>query len=245
MNKFKTALSYFLAILTILLFVLFILYRQDSSFSFEPFYPYSNLILEGILNTILVSLIALVGSMILGFILYILQISKIKYFNALVDVFTEIIYGTPLLVLIIIMAFLIGPAFNSYRRDLFGVIALVIYMSPYMKNVYKSAFSSISKEQFLAMDLFLLTPYQRYRYIIIPQVTRILMPTLMNNFSMIIKGSALLNLLSFAELYYVINVAQSKTFAFVEGYLLMWALYLMLTIPLSQLTKYVERRFAL
>jgi polar amino acid transport system permease protein len=245
MNKFKTALSYFLAILTILLFVLFILYRQDSSFSFEPFYPYSNLILEGILNTILVSLIALVGSMILGFILYILQISKIKYFNALVDVFTEIIYGTPLLVLIIIMAFLIGPAFNSYRRDLFGVIALVIYMSPYMKNVYKSAFSSISKEQFLAMDLFLFTPYQRYRYIIIPQVTRILMPTLMNNFSMIIKGSALLNLLSFAELYYVINVAQSKTFAFVEGYLLMWALYLMLTIPLSQLTKYVERRFAL
>jgi polar amino acid transport system permease protein len=245
MNKFKTVLSYFLAILTILLFVLFILYRQDSSFSFEPFYPYSNLILEGILNTILVSLIALVGSMILGFILYILQISKIKYFNALVDVFTEIIYGTPLLVLIIIMAFLIGPAFNSYRRDLFGVIALVIYMSPYMKNVYKSAFSSISKEQFLAMDLFLFTPYQRYRYIIIPQVTRILMPTLMNNFSMIIKGSALLNLLSFAELYYVINVAQSKTFAFVEGYLLMWALYLMLTIPLSQLTKYVERRFAL
>ena len=245
MNKFKTALSYFLAILTILLFVLFILYRQDSSFSFEPFYPYSNLILEGILNTILVSFIALVGSMILGFILYILQISKIKYFNALVDVFTEIIYGTPLLVLIIIMAFLIGPAFNSYRRDLFGVIALVIYMSPYMKNVYKSAFSSISKEQFLAMDLFLFTPYQRYRYIIIPQVTRILMPTLMNNFSMIIKGSALLNLLSFAELYYVINVAQSKTFAFVEGYLLMWALYLMLTIPLSQLTKYVERRFAL
>jgi polar amino acid transport system permease protein len=114
-----------------------------------------------------------------------------------------------------------------------------------MKNVYKSAFSSISKEQFLAMDLFLFTPYQRYRYIIIPQVTRILMPTLMNNFSMIIKGSALLNLLSFAELYYVINVAQSKTFAFVEGYLLMWALYLMLTIPLSQLTKYVERRFAL
>ena len=245
MNKFKTVLSYFLAIITLLVFVLFIVYRQSSSFSFEPFYPYRNLILEGILNTILVSLIALVGSMILGFVLYILQISKIKYFNALVDVFTEIIYGTPLLVLIIIMAFLIGPAFNSYRRDLFGVIALVIYMSPYMKNVYKSAFSSISKEQFLAMDLFLFTPYQRYRYIIIPQVTRILMPTLMNNFSMIIKGSALLNLLSFAELYYAINVVQSKTFAFVEGYLLMWALYLMLTIPLSQLTKYLERRFAL
>lgn len=245
MNKYKTALSYIFALLTILLFIAFIVYRQDSSFSFEPFFPYSALILEGILNTIFISIIALIGSMIMGFVLYLLQVSKIKYFNALVDVFTEIIYGTPLLVLIIIMAFLIGPAFNSYRRDLFGLIALIVYMSPYMKNVYKSAFSSISKEQFLAMDLFLFTPYQRYRYIIIPQVIRILMPTMMNNFSMIIKGSALLNLLSYPELYYVINVAQSKTFAFVEGYLLMWGLYLLLTIPLSQLTKYVERRYTL
>jgi len=245
MNKFKSFIAYGFAILTILAFVLFVIFRQTSQFAFDAFVPYRSLIIEGIFNTIWVSIIALIGSMILGFVLYILQVSKIKYFNALVDVFTEIIYGTPLLVLIIIMAFLIGPAFNSYRRDLFGIIALVVYMSPYMKNVYKSAFASISKEQFLAMDLFLFTPYQRYRYIIIPQVTRLLMPTLMNNFSMIIKGSALLNLLSFAELYYVINVAQSRTFAFVEGYLLMWALYLLLTIPLSQLTKYVERRFTL
>jgi polar amino acid transport system permease protein len=114
-----------------------------------------------------------------------------------------------------------------------------------MKNVYKSAISSISEEQYMAMDLFGFTNFQKYRYIIIPQVTRILMPPLMNNFSLIIKGSALLNLISYAELYYVINVAQSRTFAFVEGYILMWGLYLMITIPLSQLTKYVERKVTL
>ena len=67
----------------------------------------------------------------------------------------------------------------------------------------------------------------------------------MNNFSMIIKGSALLNVLSYNELYYAIRVAQSKTFAFVEGYILMWILYLLITIPLSQATKYIEKRWAL
>jgi polar amino acid transport system permease protein len=71
------------------------------------------------------------------------------------------------------------------------------------------------------------------------------MPPLMNNFSLIIKGSALLNVLSFNDLYYSILIAQSKTFAFVEGYLLMWALYLIITIPLSQLTKYIERKWSL
>ena len=244
-NKLKNIIAYFFAILTVLGFIAFIVVRQTSDFSFAPFIDYRFLIFDGIKNTVLVSLISLVGSMVFGFILYLLQASKIRYFNALIDVFTEIIYGTPLLVLIIVMAFLIGPAFNSYQRNLFGVLALIIYMSPYMKNVFKSAFSSISEEQYLAMNLFGFTPFQRYRYIIIPQVIRILMPPLMNNFSLIIKGSALLNLISYAELYYVINVAQSRTFAFVEGYLLMWGLYLLITIPLSQLTKYVERKWSL
>jgi polar amino acid transport system permease protein len=97
----------------------------------------------------------------------------------------------------------------------------------------------------MAMDLFGFTPFQRYRYIIIPQVIRILMPPLMNNFSLIIKGSALLNVLSYNEIFYGVVVAQSKTFAFIEGYVLMWALYLIITIPLSQLTRFIERKWAL
>lgn len=244
-NKFNNIIWYSLAILTVLGFVVFVVLRQTTDFSFIVYKDYSNLIQTGIINTILISVISLLGSMILGFIFYLLSKSKVKYFNALIDVFTEIIYGTPLLVLIIVMAFLIGPAFNTYERNVMGTIALIIYMSPYMKNVYKSAFSSISEEQYMAMDLFGFTPFQRYRYIIIPQVIRILMPPMMNNFSLIIKGSALLNVLSYTELFYAIRLAQSKTFAFVEGYILMWILYLIITIPLSQLTKIVERKWSL
>lgn len=244
-NKIKNIIWYGLAIATVLGFVLFIVLRQTTDFSFIAYKDYASLISTGILNTIKVSLISLAGSIILGFIFYLLSKSKIKYFNALIDVFTEIIYGTPLLVLIIVMAFLIGPAFNTYERNLMGTIALVIYMSPYMMNVYKASFSSISEEQYMAMDLFGFTLFQRYKYIIIPQVIRILMPPMMNNFSLIIKGSALLNVLSYTELFYAIRLAQSKTFAFVEGYILMWLLYLCITIPLSQLTKLVERKWSL
>jgi len=242
MNK---TISYIMAIFTIAAFVAIVILRQSSDFSFASFKPYQSLITTGFINTIFVSVISLFGSLILGFVFYLFSISKIKYLNALTDVFTEIIYGTPLLVLIVISAFVIGPAFNTFNRELLGVLALIIYMTPYMKNVYKSAFSSITEEQYMAMDLFGFTPFQRYRYIIIPQVVRILMPPLMNNFSLIIKGSALLNVLSYTELYYAVRVAQSKTFAFVEGYILMWIIYLVITIPLSQLTKYIERRWAL
>lgn len=242
MRKFR---AYFLAILTVLALVVFVIFQQEDNFSLASFKPYQNLIASAIGNTILVSLVALLGSLILGFIFYLFSISKIKYLNAITDVFTEIIYGTPLLVLVVITAFLIGPAFGTYNRNLMGYTALIIYMTPYMKNVYQSGFSSISRDQYMTMDLFGFTPYQRYRYIIIPQVVRILMPPMMNNLSMIIKGSALLNVLSYNELYYAIRVAQSQTFRFVEGYILMWVLYLMITIPLSQAAKVIERKWAL
>ena len=239
------ALAYILAGLTVAAFVATVVLLQTSEFSLEPYRQYQRIVIDGIWGTIFVSFISLLGSLVLGFVFYLFSISKVKYLNALTDIFTEIIYGTPLLVLIIVMAFLIGPAFNTYNRELMGITALIVYMTPYMKNVYKSAFSSITDEQYMAMDLFGFTPYQRYRYIIIPQVVRILMPPMMNNFSLIIKGSALLNILSYGELFYSIRIAQSKTFAFIEGYLLMWVLYLLITIPLSQFTKYIERRWSL
>lgn len=246
-------------------FVTAVVLLQTDDLSFALYEPYQGLILDGIRGTIFVSILSLFGSLILGFIFYLFSISKIKYLNALTDIFTEIIYGTPLLVMVIVMVFLIGPSFVTVlrfeifasiglfdrladalrSREWLGILSLIVYMAPYMKNVYKSAFSSITEEQYMAMDLFGFTPFQRYRYLIIPQVVRILMPPLMNNFSMIIKGSALLSIISYTELFYSIKIAQSKNYAFIEGYLLMWVLYLVITIPLSQLTKIVERKWSL
>ena len=242
MNKL---FSYLGSIGVFILFALFIVSRQRRPFNLGVLDGYQSLITEGFTNTIIASVIALFGSVILGFIFYLLSATKIQFFRAFTDVFTEIIYGTPLLVMIFVMAFVIGPAFNTFNRPLMGILGIIIYITPYMTNIFKSSFSSIGDEQYMAMDLFGFTSFQRYRYIIIPQVIRILMPPLMNNFSLIIKGSALLNVLSYRELFYTIQITQSRTFAFTEAYLLMWALYLVITIPLSQGTRWLERRWAL
>jgi polar amino acid transport system permease protein len=237
-------LSYVLAITIFAVFAEFVVSRQLTPFQPELLEGYNNIIFEGFISTIAISTVSLLGSVVLGFVLYLLTVSKIKFFEAFTDVFTEIVYGTPLLVMIIVMSFMIGPAFGTFNRSLMGTLGLIIYITPYMTNIYKSAFSSIGNDQYMAMKLFGFTSYQRYRYIIIPQVVRILMPPMMNNFSLIIKGSALLNVISFRELYSAISVVQSQSFGYVEGYMLMWILYIAITIPLSQLTKYVERRWS-
>jgi len=239
----KKLFNYALAIGTFVAIIFFVIYSRDANFTLAPlFEDYGSLIFNGLLNSLYVSMITLVGSLILGFIFYLLSISKFAYFRALVDVFTEVIYGTPLLVMIVLMAFLIGPAFDNFNRPFLGILGLILYISPYMKNVYQSSFSSIPKEQYMVMDLYGFTGWQRYQYIIIPQVIKVLMPPLMNNFSLIVKGSSLMYVLAYAELYYAINIAQSRTFLFVEGYVLLWALYLVITIPLSQLTKWIEKK---
>jgi polar amino acid transport system permease protein len=239
----KKIINYVLAISLFLALIVYVILARNANFTLEPLYEdYGRLIFQGLLNTLYVSFISLFGSLILGFIMYLLSISKSLFFRALVDVFTEIIYGTPLLVMIVLMAFLIGPAFGNFNRPFLGITGLILYISPYMKNVFQSSFSSIPKDQFMAMDLFGFTPRQRYQYIIIPQVIKVLMPPLMNNFSLMVKGSALLYVLAYAELYYAINIVQSRTFLFVEGYILLWGLYLVITIPLSQLSKWLERK---
>jgi polar amino acid transport system permease protein len=241
----SNTVSYTLAIGVFVLFAVFIVSRQLRPFDFSPVIPYLPKIMKGFYNTIWMSVISLFGSMILGFLFYLLSQAKLNFFKAFTDVFTEIIYGTPLLVMIMIMAFVIGPAFGTFNRPLMGLIGIIIYITPYMTNIFKAAFSSISRDQYMAMDLFGFSSYQRYRYIIIPQVIRILMPPLMNNFSLIIKGSALLNVISYRELFYEIAQMTNNNFRFVEGFLLMWALYLVITIPLSQLTKIIDRRWGI
>ncbi len=243
--KKASTLSYVSAFLSIFAFVAITTIFAENTFKLNSLTPYSSLLLEGYLNTILVSVIALIGSILFGFLLYLMSInSKRSYARALSDLLTEIIYGTPMLVLIFVMAFVVGPAYGSLNRPLWGVAAIILYMSPYMMNVLKAAISSIPEEQYMAMELFGFSKRQKYRYLIIPQVIKVLMPPLMNNFSLIIKGSALLNVISYNEIFYAVRISSSKTGAYTEGYILMWLLYLTITIPLSQFTKHLEKRLS-
>jgi len=94
------------------------------------------------------------------------------------------------------------------------------------------------------MTVFGFTPFQKYRYIIIPQILRVVIPPLIGNLTIIVKGSALLNFISVPELYNQVTTAQSTTYAVVEGYLLLGVLYLIITIPLIRITKFFEKKVA-
>ena len=129
----RSAVAYAFAIGTFGLFAWFIVARQSRAFDLAAIAQYRSNIAEGFARTLWVSLISLVGSTSLGFLFYLFSASRVRYLRAFTDVFTEIIYGTPLLVMIMIMAFVIGPAFGSTNRSAMGFIGLIVYITPYIK----------------------------------------------------------------------------------------------------------------
>ncbi len=201
-----------------------------------------NLLVTAFLNTIWISLVTLVGTMMLGFVLFMMMRSKITILRAISNVFNEIIMGTPLLVMIFLVVYVVGAILSYNDKLVLGIGALILYNSPYVANAYETTAAVVDEDQYIVMDLYQFKWYQKYTYIIIPQMVRPFIPSLINNLSSVIKGSALLNVVSVAEISYIITSIASRNFAFIEGYYIMWLMYLMITIPLSLLAKYIGKR---
>lgn len=205
----------------------------------------STMLKDGIQNTLLISGITLVCSLFLGFLLFLALRSKNLFLRSLATLFREIILGTPLLVMIFLAVYVVGDLVSIQNKFFLGTTALILYMAPYMANSFATAISVVDVNQFMEMDLYGYTLYQRYRHIILPQMIAPLMPSLLNQLSSIVKGSALLKIVSVSEISYVITVISARNWAVIEGYYIMWLSYLVITIPLSLLAHWVEKKVEL
>ena len=217
--KIKKATHYIFSLLTLIFGVyLVIINIPNSELHFEKYLPYLGYIAVGFAWTIFISLIIFILSFILGFFLFFTGRSKILYIKYL----TTIMFGSPMLVVVIVFYFFIGTALKIDSKLIMGIASLTIYFAPFMMKLYISAFESIDKNQLVVCDLFGFNQIQMYRYVIFPQMIKIMLPPLSGHLSTIIKSSSLLYLIGFNELYYNLSTVQSKTFTYTEGYLIMF-----------------------
>ncbi len=236
--------QYLLSILTfIAIIVAVILNTPNSNINFALYLPYSKQILNGFLWTIFISLIVFVLSFIGGFIMFFGSRSKSAYIRYVTSHITTFMFGSPMLVVVIVFYFFVGTAMGINNKLFIGIFTLSLYFSPFMMKLYISAYESIDKNQIIVCDLFGFTKVQMYRYVLFPQMFKIMLPPLSGNLSNIIKGSSLLYLIGFKELYYTLTTIQAQTFAYTEGYLIMLFSYLIITIPLIKLTNMSGRGY--
>ena len=206
-------------------------------------YKYRETVKKGFMLTILISLWSLFFSLLFGFLGAVFQRSKIQVLHYIGKMYVELVRGTPLLVQIIAVYYFVGTLFELNDKFAAGVLILSIFEGAYISEIIRAGVESISNTQIETARSLSLTKVQTYIYIIFPQVIRRILPPLAGQFVSLVKDSSLLSIIALAEFTQVVQNITSLNFNYTEGYILLGIGYLILTSPISILSKYLERKF--
>ncbi|CAN5630381.1 amino acid ABC transporter permease [soil metagenome] len=215
---------------------------QNNYLDFGLVWENSDAIIQALLVTLSLALLAEVIGIALGLALSLLKIARSRLLSFPAQLYIDIFRGTPLLIQIIIIYFttpLIGIRFTSLFYA--GLAALALNSAAYVAEIFRSGIQSIDKGQMEAGRASGLSYAQTMRFIIVPQAFRRVIPPLTNEFVMLIKDTSLVSVIGLAELLRAARVLQSATF---NGTPLIAAalLYLAICLPLIYLTNILERR---
>ncbi|WP_339304587.1 amino acid ABC transporter permease [Paenibacillus sp. FSL R5-0519] len=210
---------------------------------FSVLMRHSDRFLEGLLNTIQVSIIALVGSFILGAILAIFRISPVKPLNWIGTAFVEFIRNIPLL--LVVFFFYLGLPALGISLDGFvsGTLGLTIYTAAFIAEAIRAGIQTVPRGQLEAARSSGLSYVQAMNLIILPQAIKIVLPSIGNQFINLVKNSSILAVVAGMDLMYFADLVNSDTFQPLSVYTVVALFYLVLTLPLSFLVHYMERRF--
>ncbi len=198
---------------------------------------------KGFAMTVGLSLASLVLSLILGFLAALGNRSRFLPVSYLCKIYVQFIRGTPLIMQIYLFYYIVGTAWGMEDKFWSGVIILSLFEGAYISEILRGGLMSIDGTQLEAAAACGLDRGQTMRLVILPQLITRTLPALAGQFASIIKDSSLLSIIAVVELTKAMQEISNTTFAMFVSYLALGLLYLCLTLPLSLLTQWLERRF--
>lgn len=205
-------------------------------------------LLGGMLVTLKLTFISGAIGLVLGMILALLRISRIKVLSWLSLIYVTLFRGTPLLLQILFIYFAMPTLFEAYQINMVldsfsaGVMALSLNAAAYLAEIFRAGIMSIPTGQTEAARALGLSRHQTMRKIIIPQTYRRIIPPVVNELSALTKETSLVSVISLSELLYVTQRIGSKYLRVWEVYI--WAAlgYLLIVMVLSFIASRVEKR---
>ena len=204
---------------------------------------YRQKFLQGWAMTVVLSAVSLGASLLIGLVAALARRSSFLPLRYSAVLYVESIRGTPLLVQILILFYVVANAFGVENRYIVGVLALSLFAGAYLAEMIRAGIESIRDSQLESARAIGLTPAQTYRYVVFPQVVRQLVPPLAGQFASIIKDSSLLSIIAVSEFTLNAQEVNAFTYSTLESYLPLAVGYLLLTLPISLLGRVLERRF--
>ncbi len=217
--------------------------RSTKAFDFELVKRVLPFFITGVWWTAKLAFLSLLFGLPIGLLLALMRVQSSKLLAAPAAVYVEIMRGTPLLVQILFIYFVLPsfginiPAFWS------GIIALTLNSAAYIAEIFRAGILSIDAGQMEAARALGMTYSQAMRRIILPQTFRRVVPPLTNEGIALLKDSSLVTIIGITELTRTGQEAASRYAAPLTIWPVVAIFYLLLTFPLTRVAEYLERRW--
>lgn len=214
------------------------------SFDWSLIWDNIPILLQGAVITIQITVMAVGCGFFIGMIAALANLSRFKIVRLLVKCYVELFRGTPLLVQIFMFYFalpmVIGQSINPYVA---AVTACSINSGAYVSEIFRAGIQSIDKGQMEAGRSLGLTWAQTMRYIVMPQAFKAIIPPLGNEFIAMMKDTSLVSVIGFEELTRRGQLIIARTYGSFEIWTAVAIIYLIMTLSISQLVAFLERRY--
>ena len=198
---------------------------------------------QGAALTLQIFFWTLIGSLPLGILVSLGLISKIRPLKWVLEIYVWLMRGTPLLLQLIFVFYglpIIGIVFQRYDAAL---VAFILNYAAYIAEIFRGGFQAIDEGQFEAARVLRLSYWQTLRKIVIPQVVKIVIPSIGNEVINLVKDSSLVYVIGLGDLLRAGNVATARDVTLVP-LLLVGLIYLILVGICTLILRKVEQRYA-
>lgn len=207
-----------------------------------PSIPY---ILEGIGITLQIVLAATVIGFLLGILLALFKIGRIKILRWTADVYTSIFRGTPLVLQLMIIYYAI-PQLLDIQIDPIpaAILAFGLNSGAYISEIIRGGINAVDKGQQEAALALGIPYFKMMKDIILPQALKNILPALMNEFITLNKESAIVTVIGALDIMRRAYVVGGSTFRYLEPLLIAGVIYYIMTLILTFLGKMLEKRMS-
>lgn len=198
--------------------------------------------LKGLWMTVAITGLSLIGGLIIGFILGIIRAGKGKMLRWLIGAWVDVIRGTPVLIQIFIVFFILPEAGIQLEAFAAAVITLTNMAACFICEIVAGGIMAVPKGQKEAATAAGLSAYQQLRYIVLPQAMRTILPPLVGQLVLLVKDSSIVSVIGVVDITRVgwFTVQRIPEGVMVFG--LVGILYFVICYPLIYLSNNLEKR---
>lgn len=209
-------------------------------------------IIGGLGRTLYTTIFAFVVAMAIGLLAGLGRVARSPVVRNVATTYIEFVRGVPILVLIFTIAFAVVPMVSralglggsGIKEGERAIIALALIYGAFLAEIFRAGIESIAPGQMEAARSLGMTHAQAMRYIILPQAIRNVLPAIANDFIAMLKDSSLVSVLGVRDMTQLARLRVSSTFRYEETYFILVVVYLSMTLLLSVLLQWLQRRMS-